>query len=84
MKPKRNLTLRQRELLELWLQGETDKACADALGVKYSAVRKRAEGIFRKLGAHNKTEAAGRFLRLGDTGELASYLKHHLPQGAPQ
>jgi DNA-binding NarL/FixJ family response regulator len=64
----KTVTAKQRELLELIIRGETDKACAAQLGVTYSAIRKRTEGLFRKLGAHNKAETVARFLQMPHTG----------------
>jgi DNA-binding NarL/FixJ family response regulator len=51
MKP---LTAKQTELLKLLLCGLPDKQIADKAGVSYGAVRKRFEGLFRKLNTHSR------------------------------
>ena len=66
------LTPKQRQLLELMLRGTPDKACAAELGMSYSAVRKRIEGMFRKFQAGSRIELAKHYYCPADTGAVAS------------
>jgi DNA-binding NarL/FixJ family response regulator len=78
------LTLKQRQLLELMLRGESDKEMASQLNVTYSAIRKRIEGLFRKFKARNKAEVSGHILRLGFLGYwLFHHWRKHPLQGPP-
>ena len=56
------LTVREREVLRRAAQGETNAQIASALGVTVHAVKFHLSSIFRKLGVHNRTGAAARYL----------------------
>ena len=65
----RNLTPRQREVLELLAQGQSNKRIARALGIAEGTVRIHVTAILRALGVNNRTEAAipaARLLRQAD------------------
>jgi DNA-binding NarL/FixJ family response regulator len=73
----RNLTPRQRDVLELLAQGQSNKRIARALGIAEGTVRIHVTAILRALGVNNRTEAAipaARLLRQagaldGDAGD---------------
>ena len=50
------LTLREREVLQLIVEGHTNAAIAKMLGVSIKTVEKHRASIMSKLGAHNLTE----------------------------
>ena len=56
-----NLTDREREVLELVMQGHANKAIADRLGVTVAAVKWHLQHIYDKLHVHSRTEAALKF-----------------------
>lgn len=58
-----NLTRREHEVLELLSKGHPDKDIADQLGISIHTVHEHVRNIFEKLGAHNRTEAAVKFLQ---------------------
>jgi DNA-binding NarL/FixJ family response regulator len=58
-----NLTQREHEVLELLSKGHPDKEIADQLGISIHTVHEHVRNIFDKLGAHNRTEAAVKFLQ---------------------
>jgi DNA-binding CsgD family transcriptional regulator len=53
-----NLTPREVEILEVLVNGATNKEIARRLWVSPHTVRKHLEHIFEKLGVHTRTEAA--------------------------
>jgi len=53
-----NLTAREREVLELVVQGLSNKEIADRLCVTVAAVRFHLKHIYQKLHVHSRTEAA--------------------------
>jgi DNA-binding NarL/FixJ family response regulator len=55
------LTSREIEILEMVSRGLQNKAIAAALGLSEHTVKIHLHNIIRKLGAHNRTEAAARF-----------------------
>jgi DNA-binding CsgD family transcriptional regulator len=57
------LTTREREVLRRTSLGETNAQVAEDLGVTVHAVKFHLAAIFRKLGVHNRTEAAAVYLR---------------------
>ena len=54
----RNLTPRQRDVLELLAQGQSNKRIARVLGIAEGTVRIHVTAILRALGVNNRTEAA--------------------------
>ena len=52
------LTSREAEVLERTSRGETNAQVAHELGITVHAVKFHLASIFRKLGVHNRTEAA--------------------------
>lgn len=57
-----SLTQREHEVLGLLSQGHPDKEIADRLGISIYTVHEHVRNILDKLGAHNRTEAAVKFL----------------------
>ncbi len=61
------LTPREAEVLARTSRGETNAQVARELGVTVHAVKFHLASIFKKLGVHNRTEAAAVYLqRLSD------------------
>ena len=58
-----NLTQREHEVLALLSKGQPDKEIADQLGISIYTVHEHVRNIFDKLGTHNRTEAAVKFLQ---------------------
>ena len=58
-----SLTQREQEVLGLLSKGHPDKEIADALGISIHTVHEHVRNILEKLGAHNRTEAAVKFLQ---------------------
>ena len=58
-----HLTQREHEVLGLLSKGLPDKEIADALRISIHTVHEHVRNVFEKLGAHNRTEAAVRFLQ---------------------
>jgi DNA-binding NarL/FixJ family response regulator len=58
-----DLTDREREVLELVMHGQGNKAIADRLGVTVAAVKWHLQHIYEKLHVHSRTEAALKFSR---------------------
>jgi len=56
-----NLSPREREILELLIQGFSDKEIADRLGVKHGTVRWHLQHVYEKLRVRSRTEAALKF-----------------------
>jgi DNA-binding CsgD family transcriptional regulator len=59
------LTPREREVLDLLVQGLTDQQVADALAISVRTVEKHVSGVLHKLDARNRTEAVARALERG-------------------
>ena len=62
-RPVGNLTQREQQVLGLLSKGHPDKEIADQLGISIYTVREHVRNIFEKLAAHNRTEAAVKFLQ---------------------
>jgi signal transduction histidine kinase/DNA-binding NarL/FixJ family response regulator len=58
--PEPGLTLREREVRNLMVQGLPDKVIAERLVLSVKTVEKHASAVLRKTGARNRTELAGR------------------------
>ena len=63
--PLATLTPRERQVLSLVLDGCSNKEIARELGVKEITVAFHLRGVFKKLGASNRTQAATLALKLG-------------------
>lgn len=66
--PKSDLTAREQEVLCLAARGHSNAAIADELFVTPQTVKFHLSNAYRKLGVHNRTEAAHRAARLGVCG----------------
>lgn len=62
-RPEFKLSPREREVLDLLVDGRLYKEIADQLGVSQSAVRHHIEHIYRKLHVRSRSEAITRYLR---------------------
>lgn len=62
------LTLRQRQILELLVLGKTNKEIGSELGIKAITVGYHLKGLFRKLGAVNRTQVVATALQMGWKG----------------
>ncbi len=56
-----DLSVREREVLELVMHGFANKAIAERLGVTVAAVKWHLQHIYEKLHVHSRTEAALKF-----------------------
>jgi DNA-binding NarL/FixJ family response regulator len=63
--PEEPLTAREREVLELLVQGLPNKAIAAPLGISDQTVKFHVAAICGKLGAINRTDAVRRAIRRG-------------------
>ncbi|MCL4534999.1 MAG: response regulator transcription factor [Bacteroidetes bacterium] len=59
------LTPREREVLALMVEGQTNKEIAASLSVAQDTVKKHVQNIITKLGANDRTDAAVRAIRAG-------------------
>jgi DNA-binding NarL/FixJ family response regulator len=62
-----DLSDREREVLELVMQGLGNKVIADRLGVTVAAVKWHLQHIYEKLHVHSRTEAALKFKQSRDS-----------------
>jgi two-component system response regulator DegU len=58
-----DLTDRERQVLQLVVQGNTNQEVGLALGISEKTVEKHLEGVFHKLGVSSRVEAAVRAVR---------------------
>jgi len=63
--PLSSLTPRERQVLALLIEGQSNKAIADRLGLKPITAAFHVRGIFRKLNIANRTEAVITAIKLG-------------------
>ncbi|HEY4690892.1 MAG TPA: response regulator transcription factor [Anaerolineae bacterium] len=63
--PAESLTQREIELLQLIVDGLSNKAIGERLGLSENTVKYHIKNILQKLGAQNRTEAAAHALRDG-------------------
>ena len=61
------LTLREREVVELLSKGYLDKQIADHLAISFQTVNSHLKHIYAKLGAHSRTEVAVKYLHSSDS-----------------
>jgi DNA-binding NarL/FixJ family response regulator len=59
------LTAREREVVQLMVDGSSTADIAAHLGVSVNTVRNHTQSVLRKLGAHSRLEAAATAVRLG-------------------
>jgi len=59
------LTSRERQVLELLVDGQTNKEIAKELSITDETVKKHVENILAKLGASDRTQAAVKAVRIG-------------------
>jgi two-component system nitrate/nitrite response regulator NarL len=52
-----SLTSRERQVLELLVQGATTRGIAESLGVSGNTVRTHVQNLFQKLGVHGRAKA---------------------------
>ena len=63
--PAEPLTPREREVLDLLVEGLSNKAIAGRLGISDQTVKFHVAGVCGKLGALNRTDAVRRAIRRG-------------------
>lgn len=63
--PSRDLSVRQREVLELLAEGVPAREIAVRLGLAETTVRNHIRCLLRKLGCHSQLEAVATAYRLG-------------------
>ncbi len=63
--PFTTLTPREHDVLELLIQGMSNRQIAEELRLREVSVRARLTGVFRKLGVANRTQAASLAIRKG-------------------
>jgi DNA-binding NarL/FixJ family response regulator len=63
--PLETLTARERDVLQLIVQGKTNREIAAALVVSPGTVKQHVEHILSKMGVSDRTQAAVRALQLG-------------------
>ncbi len=59
------LTSREQELIDLWVQGLGDREVAEQLGVSYATVRSYARTVRKKLGVASRAQAVLKAVALG-------------------
>jgi DNA-binding NarL/FixJ family response regulator len=59
------LTTREREVVQLMVDGVSTAGIAGELGVSVNTVRNHTQSVLRKLNAHSRLEAAAAAVRLG-------------------
>jgi len=62
-----DLTRRERMVLELLVEGKTNKEIGDALSITEETAKKHVQNIIAKLGAVDRTQAAVKAIRAGLT-----------------
>jgi DNA-binding NarL/FixJ family response regulator len=60
-----SLTARQKDVLRLIVRGCSNRRIAEELVVSENTVKQHVNGVFRALGACNRTQAVARAVRLG-------------------
>ena len=63
--PPPELTPREHQLMDLWVQGLGDRDVADRLGVSYGTVRSHGRTLRKQLGASTRAEVVLKALSLG-------------------
>ena len=52
------ITQREKEILDLLIRGQSNQRIAKNLAISIHTVKAHIESIYRKLGVHNKVQAA--------------------------
>ena len=63
--PPPELTARERQLMDLWVEGLGDREVADRLGVSYGTVRSHGRTLRKKLGVSTRAQVVLKALSLG-------------------
>jgi two-component system nitrate/nitrite response regulator NarL len=63
--PPPELTAREQQLMDLWVEGLGDRAVAERLGVSYGTVRSHGRTLRKKLGVSNRAQVVLKALSLG-------------------
>jgi len=63
--PPPELTPRERQLMDLWVEGLGDREVADRLGVSYGTVRSHGRTLRKKLGVNTRAQLVLKALSLG-------------------
>jgi len=63
--PPPDLTPREQQLVDLWVEGLGDREVADRLGVSYETVRSHGKTLRKKLGANTRSQLVLKVLSLG-------------------
>lgn len=64
-----SLTQRERDVLELLVEGATTRQIAERLFISHNTARNHVQHLIRKLGAHSRVEAIATALRKGLTAQ---------------
>ncbi|MFZ0407649.1 MAG: LuxR C-terminal-related transcriptional regulator [Cyanobium sp.] len=59
------LTVRERDLIDLWVEGLGDRQAAERLGVSYATVRSYGPTVRQKLGVGSRAQVVLKVLKLG-------------------
>lgn len=62
------LTAREKEIIELMVQGRSNRDIADKLHLAPDTIKAQVTRLLRKLGASNRAEAVGRYLTMRVSG----------------
>ena len=60
-----NLTIRERQVLELLVKGMTNKEIADSLIITPNTVKRHMKAVFEKLDVHTRSAAVAKAIKLG-------------------
>jgi DNA-binding NarL/FixJ family response regulator len=63
--PSPDLTTREQQLVDLWVEGLGDREVADRLGVSYGTVRSHGRTLRKKLGVNTRAQLVLKALSLG-------------------
>jgi two-component system NarL family response regulator len=63
--PRQELSARETEVLQLVVEGKSNKEIAAAIGLSDGTVRVHLSHIFEKLGVHDRTQAAMQAVQRG-------------------
>ncbi len=63
------LSAREEEVMALLIQGASNREIAQVLGLSARTVETYLHRIYKKLEAHNRTEAVARYLQAQEPGD---------------